>query len=93
MGYLVEYIHTYITAMFMNNNDQLYVLGNLGLLDQKLAIEWVYNNIRDFGGDPDQITLMGHGSGAASVMFHMTSSLSSSKILQVVERILYLALN
>ncbi len=47
--------------------------GNMGLLDQYLAIEFVHENIREFGGDPKQVTLMGHGAGAASTVFHMTS--------------------
>jgi len=45
----------------------------MGLLDQYLAIEWVHDNIQEFGGDPSKVTLMGHGSGAAAAMMHMTS--------------------
>jgi len=56
----------------------------MGLLDQYLVIEWVHLNIRAFGGDPGQVTLMGHGSGAASVMFHMTSPRASGNPLKIM---------
>lgn len=41
--------------------------GNFGLGDQKRALEWIANNISDFGGDQSNITLMGQGAGAMSV--------------------------
>lgn len=36
---------------------------NAGLRDQRLAIEWVRDNIEHFGGDPDKITLAGQSTG------------------------------
>nr|AFU86352.1 carboxylesterase [Laodelphax striatellus] len=49
------------------------VRGNMGLLDQYLAMLWVRENIDKFGGDHRSVTLMGHSAGAASVLFHMIS--------------------
>jgi carboxylesterase type B len=40
---------------------------------QIAALHWVQENIDKFGGDPRNVTLMGHGTGAACVHFLMTS--------------------
>ncbi|GLG96362.1 Esterase FE4 [Gryllus bimaculatus] len=47
--------------------------GNLGLLDQYVVLLWVRENIALFRGDPNAVTLMGHGAGAASAAMHLTS--------------------
>lgn len=48
-------------------------VSNAGLYDQRLAIEWVSNNIHLFGGDPNQVTIIGESAGGGSVMHQITA--------------------
>lgn len=54
------------------------VAGNAGLKDQVLVLKWVQDNIERFGGDRDNVTLVGNSAGAASVNYHMLSDASKN---------------
>jgi len=51
-------------------------ITNFGNLDQLEGLKWVKRNIAAFGGDPDNVTIMGQSAGGASVLAHVTSPAS-----------------
>jgi para-nitrobenzyl esterase len=65
--------------------------GNVGMLDIVLALEWIRDNISNFGGDPNNVTIMGQSGGGAKVctlsampsakgLFHKAVALSGSML-------------
>jgi carboxylesterase type B len=58
------------------NDKSLEAPGNAGLKDQLMVMKFVKENIKNFGGDSDNITLFGHSAGGASVSWHCVSERS-----------------
>ena len=60
------------------------ITGNYGLYDQVCAMQWVKDNIASFGGDPENITIMGQSAGAMSVQQHVCSPLTKGLFQKAV---------
>ncbi|XP_046988543.1 uncharacterized protein LOC124594225 [Schistocerca americana] len=60
---------------FMSTGDSL-LPGNLGMKDQVLTLKCIKQNIKAFGGNPDEVTIAGQSSGGSVVHCHLLSPLS-----------------
>ncbi|RZC40528.1 COesterase and/or Abhydrolase 3 domain containing protein [Asbolus verrucosus] len=57
---------------FLSTENQV-VPGNNGVKDQILALKWIKDNVKYFGGNPDSVTITGVSAGGASVHVHYLS--------------------
>lgn len=60
--------------------------GNNGLKDQVMTLQWIKENIKYFGGDPNRVTVFGESAGGASGTYHMMSPLSRGLIHGVISQ-------
>lgn len=58
--------------------------GNFGLMDLVAGLHWLRENLPAFGGDPERVTLMGHGTGAALANFLAVSPVARELLRRVI---------
>lgn len=58
--------------------------GNYGLYDQVAALKWTYENIAQFGGDPDNITIAGQSAGGGDVRSLTISPIAKKYIAKAI---------
>jgi para-nitrobenzyl esterase len=79
LGPLGFFAHPALTAESEHHSS-----GNYGLLDQLQILKWVHENILQFGGDPDHVTVMGQSAGAYDVCMLMASPLATGLFLGAI---------
>lgn len=83
----VEYrcnIYGFLAHPWLSAENEDHISGNYGMLDQIAALKWVHENIRAFGGDPENITVFGQSAGAMSTQTLISSPLTGNMIAKAI---------
>ena len=68
---------------FLSSGDRR-LEGNLGLYDQAMVLDWIYENSATLGGDPERITVGGHSTGAPHAYYLAMSPWNGGRIRRLV---------
>ena len=68
----------------LTRNSPHHSSGNYAFMDQLAALHWVNRNIREFGGDPDRVTIAGQSAGGSSVAILMSSPLAKGLFARAI---------
>ncbi len=68
----------------LSAENEEHISGNYGFYDQAYALQWVHDNIAQFGGNPDDITLLGQSAGATSVKTLCVSPLTKNLVKKAI---------
>lgn len=58
--------------------------ANLGLHDQRMALQWIQDHVADFGGDPDKVTVMGVSAGSMSIAAQIITPIDDKNLFRSV---------
>ena len=56
--------------------------GNYGLMDIVAGLHWLRENLEAFGGDPERVSVLGHGTGAALANFLAVSPMAKGEFIK-----------
>lgn len=56
---------------YLSISGEKFTVGNNGFLDQRLAILWIWDNVREFGGNPEEITVFAEHEASISLGYHV----------------------
>ncbi|KXJ69215.1 hypothetical protein RP20_CCG028307 [Aedes albopictus] len=70
-GVMIVSVNYRLTVLGFLRHPEFNITGNFGLKDHLAALQWVKRYIEPFGGDPDNVTIMGQSVGAHSVTYYL----------------------
>jgi len=65
-------------------NNEGHLFANYGLLDNQFALKWVHRNIANFGGDPNNVTILGQSGGARNTGSEVLSPLAKGLFTRAI---------